>query len=321
MLHKFLYVLLGIAGLALAGASFFIGPYYFRVQQVPADSTAGYFADYYLYVAPSARSRAESGKPVTILVQPNNSGTNSDDPGVHQSDAWWTGFERKNIADDLEVVLLVPAFIRPGVDWHIYTHALDRDVLTTTRRDLSRLDLQLIAIIDNARTRLQEKGIRTDEKVLIQGFSASAMFANRFTALHPKRVKAATAGAPGGWAIAPLSNWSGKLLPYPIGVADLEELTGAPFDSIAYRSIPQLIYMGNLDDNDAVDFRDGWDMEPADLVNQLFGTDPASRWEVSRALYQQSGANVKFLIIEGVGHDRKALQDHSTQFFKSVLKE
>ena len=321
MLRKILYVLLVIAGLAVAGASALLGPYYFRVEHVPADSTAGYFADYYFYVSPSARDRAEAGKPVIILVQPNNSGTNSDDPGVHRSDAWWTGFERKNIAEDLGVILLVPAFIRPSVDWRIYTHALDRDVLTTSRKDLARLDLQLIAMVDDVRSRLEKEGMRSEEKILIQGFSASAMFANRFTVLHPRRVKAVTAGSPGGWAIAPLSVWAGETLPYPMGVSDLEELTGVPFDSAAYHSIPQLIYLGTLDDNDSVDFRDGWDEEPAELIDRLFGPDPLSRWEITRTLYERGGANAQFLLIDGIGHDRKALQDYSTQFFAGVLKE
>ncbi|MEX2088984.1 MAG: hypothetical protein WEB62_04395 [Bacteroidota bacterium] len=318
MVRKILYVLAGIAGLALALASAILGPYYLEVQHFPADSTAGYHADFFLYVSPKAMELAHAGRTVTILIQPNNSGTNSDDPGVHQKDAWWTGFERKNIADELGVVLLVPAFLRPNVDWKIYTHALDRDVLTTQRRDLARLDLQLIAMIEAARSELKSNGISTDERIFLQGFSASGMFANRFTILHPRRVKAVTVGSPGGWPIAPLSTWKGHKLPYPMGIADLEELTEAPFDSVAYNAIPQLIYLGSLDDNDSVDFRDGWDQEAADLIDVLFGKDPLSRWEVSRLTYETAGANAQFLLVEGAGHDRKQLQEYSTRFFASL---
>lgn len=307
-----------VAALIAAGAVF--GPYAARVQHIQADTTAGFYADYYLYASPAARSRAASGNLVTILVQPNNSGTNSDDPAVHRRDAWWTGFERKRIADELGVALLVPAFLRPAEDWKIYTHALDRDVMTTGRIDLARLDLQLIAMIDAARARLRQEGIQTDERVLIQGFSASGMFANRFTALHPTRVKGVTAGSPGGWAIAPLAEWAGERLPYPIGIADVGELTGVPFDSAAYAVIPQLIYMGSLDDNDSVDFTDGWEREASELIDRLFGIHPLSRWEISQTLYRHAGANVRFLLIEGVGHDRPALQDSSTAFFARLLE-
>lgn len=296
-----------------------LGPYALRVQHFHADPASGYYADFYLYVSGSAKRSARAGGQVTILVQPNNSGTKSDDPTVHRKDAWWTGFERKKIADDLGVVLLVPAFIRPGEDLLIYTHALDRDSLTTKRTDLQRIDLQLIAMIDHARAELAKEDIQIDEKIFIQGFSASAMFANRFTVLHPDRVKAATMGSPGGWPLVPVAEFNGEPLPYPAGIADLESLTGVPFDSVMYNSIPQLIYMGSLDDNDSLDFTDSWDESGAQLVDKLFGADPLSRWEDAEAIYLAEGANVQFLLVDGAGHDRKGLQEYSTDFFRNIL--
>jgi pimeloyl-ACP methyl ester carboxylesterase len=296
-----------------------IGPYILRVQHFDPNPSSGFHADYYLYISPRARQLAGAGRNVTILVQPNNSGTNSDDAGVHRRDAWFTGFERHRIADELAVILLVPAFIRPGEDWHIYTHALDRDTITTGRDDLKRIDLQLIAMIDHARAFLAADEISTDEKVLIQGFSASGMFANRFTILHPERVKAATIGSPGGWPIAPIPDFRGQPLPYPVGIADLELLTGAPFDSVAYNAVPQLIYMGSLDDNDSLDFSDGWDSVDAAIVDELFGMDPMARWQDAESIYRSAGANAEFLLVEAVGHDRKALENYSTQFFRKIL--
>jgi len=312
--------LISIIVILLLVAAVILGPYVLRVQHFEASPADGYYADFYLYVAPDAKCEARNGREATILVQPNNSGTNSDDPGVHRKDAWITGFERYKIANELGVILLVPAFIRPE-DWHIYTHALDRDSLTTERTDLKRIDLQLIAMIDDARAELVMDGIQTDEKILIQGFSASGMFANRFTILHPDRVKAATIGSPGGWPIAPITNYNGTQLPYPAGVSDLELLTGLPFDSTTYNTIPQLIYMGSEDDNDSLDYNDGWDEKDAQLVDNLFGADPISRWDDVEAIYLEAGTNVQFLLIDGVGHDRKALQKYSTEFFKKVLND
>lgn len=303
----------------LTVAAFVLGSYVLRVQRFPADPANGYFADFYLYTSPEAKRAARSGQVITILVQPNNSGTNSDDPAVHRRDAWWTGFERQAIADELGVVLIVPAFLRPGEDWQILTHALDRDSLTTERLDLKRIDLQLIAMIESTRSVLAHRGIRTDEKVLIQGFSASGMFANRFTLLHPEHVKAATIGSPGGWPIAPLVSFRGEQLPYPAGISDFEALTDTPFDSTAYNEIPQLIYMGSADNNDSLDFTDGWDEKDARLVDRLFGTDPLARWEAAESIYNEAGANVQFLLIDEVGHDRRELQKYSTEFFKKVL--
>ena len=145
------------------------------------------------------------------------------------------------------------------------------------------------------------------------------MFANRFTLLHPERVKAAAIGSPGGWPIVPVESFRGVPLLYPAGIFDLESLINSPFDSVSYNAIPQLIYMGSADENDSLDFSDGWDETDARRVNQLFGADPLSRWEDAESIYKEAGVNVQFLLIAGVGHDRKALQKYSTEFFKKVL--
>ena len=155
--------------------------------------------------------------------------------------------------------------------------------------------------------------------MLLQGFSASAMFANRFTALHPERVRAATIGSPGGWPIAPVATQGVDALPYPAGIADLAALTGQPFDSAAFARVPQYLYMGDADDNDSLDFGDGWDKPMSAEVDRLFGDTPLARWKHAEALYARAGANARFELVPGVGHDRKALQDRSTAFFRQVL--
>ncbi|MEG2940772.1 MAG: hypothetical protein RR969_04230 [Thermomonas sp.] len=310
-------VMLGLLLVAGIGVAILLGPYALRVQHVAAEPRSGFHSDYYLYV-PGKLHRDDLGNG-TLLVQPNNSGRTSDDIAVHQRDAWMTGFERKRIADELGVVLLVPAFPRTARDWKVYTHALDRDMLTTRDPLLARLDLQLIAMIDDARARLAKTGTPVDEKVLLQGFSASAMFANRFTALHPQRVRAATIGSPGGWPIAPLAKVGIDALPYPAGIADLSALTGKPFDAVAFARVPQYLYMGDADDNDSLDFGDGWDTPMASEVDRLFGDAPLARWKHAEALYAQAGANARFELVPGIGHDRKALQDRSTAFFRQVL--
>ena len=309
--------MLGLVVIAGTGVAVVLGPYAVRVEHVAAGPRTGFHSDYYLYV-PETLHRDERGN-ATLLVQPNNSGRTSNDIGVHRRDAWVTGFERKRIADDLGVALLVPAFPRTARDWQVYTHALDRDVLTTRDPLLSRLDLQLVAMIDDARARLRARGTPLDARVLLQGFSASAMFANRFTALHPERVRAASIGSPGGWPIAPVAKVGVDALPYPAGIADLSALTGKPFDAAAFGRVPQYFYLGDADDNDSLDFGDGWDAPMAGEVDRLFGDNPVARWTHAETLYARAGATARFELVHGIGHDRKALQDRSTTFFRQVL--
>lgn len=309
--------------LAAAGAAgVFFGPYVVTVERYEATPKAGFYADFYLYVSPKARERAKEGLVVTLLVQPNNSGVTSDDAEVHRRDAWWMGFERQGVADELGVVLLVPAFVRPGgEDAHIYTHALDRDSFTAARPELRRPDLQLIAMIAVARAGLKNHdGVTLDEKFLIQGYSASGMFANRFVVLHPKLVKAAAIGSPGGWPVAPVASADGATLNYPAGVADIEVLTGEAFNAEAYSAVPQLIYMGDQDTNDSLDFRDGWDTADAAMIERLYGDTPVKRWNAAKRLYAEANADVRFELIKSVGHERKTLQPNAARFLRDVLR-
>lgn len=141
------------------------------------------------------------------------------------------------------------------------------------------------------------------------------MFANRFTALHPEKVLAAASGSPGGWPIAPITSFEGVALPYPAGLSGLSESVGQAFDSLAYVQVPQLVVMGDLDENHSLDFSDGWEKDSAQLFDSLFGDTPFKRWNHIRMIYEEMGANAEFLLVEGVGHDRKSLQKYTTDFF------
>jgi hypothetical protein len=198
-----------------------------RVDPVAAK---GFTYPYYLYVPPEIRDDKTPGKTYTILVLPNNTGRLDDDFAVHEADVKRRMAMAAAISSVLKTAILMPVFPRPKSDWTIYTHALDRDTMLTDKAEYRRLDLQLVAMIDDAIDRLAKDGLKFDRKVLINGFSAQGMFANRFTFLHPDRVKAAAIGSPGGWPIAPVAKYEGKTLRYPIGVADFKKISGHKLD-------------------------------------------------------------------------------------------
>jgi pimeloyl-ACP methyl ester carboxylesterase len=271
-----------------------------EIEEVKANPGKGFSWPYFLYVPPTVSN------PPVLLVEPNNTGTTSNDQNVHLQAARNLINWRSSFAEDLQLPLLVPVFPRPAAEnWQIYTHALDRDCLMTEVAGLERIDLQLIAMIDDARDRLADMDILIDDKIFLNGFSASGSFVNRFALLHPELVKAVASGSPGGWPTVPKDSWEGKKLIYPAGTADLKALTGKSFNLKAYRSVPAFIYIGDSDSNDAVPYGDGFSDNERQLIYNLFGAPPDYpyvRWPKAEGIFRLAKTNTQLYIYPDVGH-------------------
>lgn len=303
--------------LVIIGANFFI-----HLEKYPANIKREFYSSYYLYTPNSVVKKAENNKEITILVIPNNSGGTNDNIKFHAKFALFQVFLGHLIFEDLNVVILEPIFPRTDRNWRIYTHALDRDVLKTEIKKLKRLDLQLENMVDETIKRFNKKGWKVNNKFLIFGFSASGMFANRFTLLHPDRVLAASIGSPGGWPISPIKSWKGNLLRYPIGISDIDELIGRELEIEVYKNVPQLFYLGEEDKNDSVPYSDSYEHEDAELLNKLFGDNLIERWEIAEKIYKNMGANVNFELYSGIGHrpSLKSIKD-TKRLFKKAINE
>lgn len=266
------------------------------VFAVPADPAQGFSWPYYVGLPPTLDDEA------SLLVAPNNTGAASDALTVHDQAAEALALGLANHMEDLGVPWLVPVFPRPETP-AIYTHALDRDTLETDAPGLERIDLQLIAMVADARRRLAEADRAVAARLLLEGFSASGAFVHRFTALHPELVKAAATGSGAGWPIAPVTAYDGLDLRYPVGIADLASLVGTPFSATDYRAVPLYIYVGSEDENDPVP---GWDPVDRDAVFTLTGVESGPiwpRWLVSEEIHAAAGMTAaRFAIYPGVGH-------------------
>ncbi len=285
------------------------------VIRVDANPARGFCWPYQLFVPPSVEP------PATLLVEPNNTGNWSDDPWVHESAALGIMKARSSFALRLRSPLLVPVFPRPMTPpapepGGIYIHALDRYSLSSQWSGLQRIDLQMVAMIDDALERLAALGHTMDRRVFMMGFSASGAFTSRFALLHPDRVKAAAPGSPGGWPLAPVGSWEGRVLKYAVGIHDVEALTGQPFDLDAFRQVALYIYVGGADTNEALDTR-GMTAEERDAICQWLSCASypllAQRWPIAQAIYDSVGANAQFKVYPGVTHTI------TTQMFDDVL--
>lgn len=263
--------------------------------KVPADPAAGFSWPYYLYTPVTLK------EPAVLMVEPNNTGTTSDDWNVHDAAASNLIDSKKPWAEDLGVPYLVPTFPRPASDSTTYTHALDRKTIQTGMAGLQRIDLQLRKMIADARARLASNGINTDSKVFMVGASASGSFVSRFVMLHPDAVKAASIGCPGWGPIVPAAAFGGQTLNYPEGVADLASLAGQPFDAASFRNLPLQVWVGDEDYN-----VDPWwnlsDLTVA-LVNAVFGGRHLyQRWPRYEAAYAAVTSMAQFVVFPKMGH-------------------
>jgi predicted esterase len=290
-----------------------------EIRRVDASPSDGFNYAYYLYIPKAMRDVESSGKVASLIVIPNNTGKLDDDIAFHDDDV------KKRMGQvgpyltsvGLAAPVLMPVFPRPASEHRHYTHSLDRDTMTADKKEYHRLDLQLIAMIADARSRLRSEGVPTQEKVVMQGYSASGMFVNRFVFMHPELVKAAIVGAPGGWAIAPVSRFNKKELTYPAGVADIKALSGKKFDLKRVREVRLLMVLGAEDTNDAVPMGDAYDKRETDLVISLFGKTPVDRWSHTVKLYREVGLNAEFKLYPATGHQMSTeMRDDMVEFLK-----
>jgi pimeloyl-ACP methyl ester carboxylesterase len=283
-----------------------------EVREFPADPAKGFHWPYFLVVP------AQPVCPTFLVVEPNNSGTGKDDPAFHNEMARKAILRSTSNAAfrKLGFPYLVPAFPRPASQWQYYTHALDRDTLAWRVPDLKRIDLQLIAMIQDARRRLAEAGVPTEERVFLWGYSAAGSFTIRFTILHPELVQAASLG---GCSVPtlPLAKVNGHKARYPIGVADLKQLTGRQFRARAFRSVPIQIFRGSVDNNDEVAYDDGYDLVDREFINrELGGPPPIHRYPTIQDLYRRSAPRVRFIVEPGVAHNDALTRKETPVFFE-----
>jgi predicted peptidase len=280
----------------------------------------GFNYPYYLFIP----DNIADDKELTLIIEPNNSGFLSDDLDKHlekaQRIATLDFYAGNYVARNLQLPLLVPVFPRSESQRHTYTHSLDRDVMLEKDTDLERLDLQLLAMIEDARERLMEMGYEIDEQFFITGFSASGTFANRFTALHPEKVKAVAAGGINGLLFLPLEEIDGIKLNYPVGTSDFKELFGKNFNIEEFNETPQFLFMGAMDDNDAIPFADAFDQPEREVIYQILGREMQPlRWENCQRIYKTEGVNAKFRTYEDIGHEQPDLiKDDLVEFFEKT---
>ena len=110
--------------------------------------------------------------------------------------------------------------------------------------------------------------------------------------------------------------WASNLN-YPIGVGDLDKVSGKKFNLEKLRSVQFFMFLGEKDENDSVVYRDGYEEKDEKLIFKLFGKTPVSRWEISKNLYKKVNLKAKFRLYPNVAHKvtREMRKDIVGSFF------
>lgn len=260
----------------------------------------------------------------TLIVEGSNVGCSTDNIEEANANILKTGLYPSlpiyDIANELGLPILYPLFPRiyNGRET-IYNHMLaTNSIVNSTPKQkehgLERVDLQLLSMFEDARKRLKNSGFHIDQKFIIDGFSASAKFANRFTFLHPEYIKMCIAGGVSGILTLPIKELNNQRLLWPVGLGNIEELTGVEFndDKIEqFKDIPQIYYMGGQDSNNPFVFNENYEPRYSGMINQqeleqiyqIFGNSMSERWVKSQELYKELGVNSSFYTYDGFGHD------------------
>ena len=288
------------------------------VQKIEADPDARFHSPYFLYT-PEFDSVEESvtdsqERPLVVTAYPWGEFEERVE-GAQRPDRSVTG----RIADAMNCpVLSVPLTLTRGhlgLEPQELTLAQELEI-DDPRRE--RVDLQFIAMIEDAKSRLNTGTYTVADGIHYDGASSAAYFIEKIAPLHPEYINAYSFGA-NGHAFLPFGELTDDIpvygdpdrttIPWPIGTGNFEELTGEEFNKEAWMDIEQFRWMGG-EDQDPDDpenhihkrFRDEH-REISQVVEEIFGTlQVDDRFETSREIYDHLDVPARFRIFEGQPH-------------------
>ena len=213
------------------------------------------------------------------------------------------------------IIPLIPSYREDPYYQQLSSECFD---LPETDRNY-RIDEQVVQLIENAKNILSsEFGIQMNDKIFLNGYSASGVFAQRFALLHPEIVGYACIGGASGSIPLPTDE-----LDYPLGIRNYEQITGKKFDLQSYSNIKFRYYVGELETvNKASDRTDDegnlapmHDMSyfdrsvPKDVgkkQRELLGKDMFQRARNTIDKLKSIGIDIEHYIIKGRSHNNRS---------------
>ncbi len=244
-----------------------------------------------LYVPPAAAD----GRKVDLLVAVHGTGRTS---ALEFRD----GFAEFGLYNDCAILCpIFPMNVRGDGARSGYKYMIEGDI---------RYDEIILSMV----AEMAEKYQQDWSRFAMFGFSGGGHFTHRFAILRPEHLWAACIGAPGSVTLLdPDRDWW-------VGVRDLQEKFGRPFNAEALARVPVQMVVGSVD-------LENWEImhEPSSKywmegANDAGNTRP-ERLRSLKASFESVGVNVTFDEVPGVAHDRLKVLGHVKAFLAERLKE
>lgn len=169
--------------------------------------------------------------------------------------------------------------------------------------------------------------IQIDDKIICHGFSSSAKFVLRFATCYPSKVKLLIAGGFGNQAVIPLEKYKVRDenidLIYPVGVKDINYITGKQFDEGNFKKMKQFYFIGEQEDSNndtAFNFRHA-DENIQEIYKKIFGENYQNRFEKLIEIYKELNyENVEFIRYPNYGHSATPGISHTTELILEYRK-
>ncbi|MBR3117590.1 MAG: hypothetical protein IKF36_06965 [Bacilli bacterium] len=237
--------------------------------------------------------------------------------------------------DTITIVPLIPRFNGYAMPYYtsmVYKNETEliKELDESEREKMKDIDVQLIKLFKYALDIIYKKGYDVDDKIILNGYSASSKFVTAFSCLHPEICRAVIAGGTTGLMIRPIKEINGVKLNFPLGINDVET------DLEEFAKIPKFFYIGDEDNNDPAlckcklddkkdvngnvlpkldengniipGLKDGkyqayykslYTDEEIDIIYRYFGTFPLDRYENAKQIYSNNKINSSFNIYKG----------------------
>lgn len=269
-----------------------------------------------------------------LMVETNNLESEDLEKIIEQGGQ--TGIRLAKITNNFPCPIVVPLI--PSYNGSPYFQQLSQECFDISSEEKNyRIDEQVVRIIEKVKFILKsENDIIVKDKIFLNGYSSSGVFAQRFALLHPEIVEIACIGGASGSIPIPTEKLS-----YPIGIANFEKLTSKKFDLESYSKIKFRYYVGELETQDMSDSRVDdlgnpapiHDMSyfersvPVDVGKQqrkILGMETFSRAKKTVEILQDLGMDIQHKIILGRNHSNRngiGVNELGDKFIKDTYRK